>query len=130
MNWLRKFMTGRSGGDQLSSGLVILSIIFIIISRFTNWTIFLFFSYIPLAITIYRMFSKNIQKRRMENYKFMMLLSPVYLKFKKLSNRLGDMKTHKYFKCPNCKVKLRLPKNKGKIKIKCPKCNTEFIKKT
>ncbi|WP_350446030.1 hypothetical protein [Anaeromonas gelatinilytica] len=98
MNWLRKFMEARSGGDQLSSGLVILSIIFIIISRFTNWTIFVLFSYIPLAISIYRIFSKNIQKRRMENYKFMILLSPAYFKFKKLSNRLKDMKTHKYLK--------------------------------
>lgn len=130
MNWLKKFMIGRYGGDQLSNVLIVFSIFFILIAQFTHWSIFVLFSYIILGISIYRMFSKDIKKRRMENYKFSILLSPIYSKFKKFTNRLKDSKTHKYFKCPNCNSNLRLPKSKGKIKIKCPKCNTEFIKKT
>ncbi len=41
-----------------------------------------------------------------------------------------DRKTHKIFKCPNCAQKIRVPKNRGKICIKCPNCRIEFIKKT
>ena len=33
-------------------------------------------------------------------------------------------------KCPNCGQKIRVPRHKGKICIKCPKCRIEFVKKT
>ena len=36
----------------------------------------------------------------------------------------------KYFKCPNCKAKLRVPKGKGRLNITCPKCRTMFHGKT
>lgn len=28
--------------------------------------------------------------------------------------------------CPTCNTRLRVPKDKGKIKVKCPKCSGEF----
>jgi uncharacterized paraquat-inducible protein A len=76
------------------------------------------------------MFSKDVQKRRMENYKFAMLMSPVYSWFRRWIGRLKDSKTYRYYKCPQCKAQLRVPKNQGKICINCPKCHKEFIKKT
>lgn len=130
MNWLKKFMMGRYGGDQLSMGLVLLSALITLISSTTNLQILILLGYIPLGLGIFRMFSKNIQKRQMENYKFAILVSPVYSLFNKGRNRVKDAKTHRFFKCPKCKAKLRLPKGKGKISITCPKCNAEFIKKT
>lgn len=41
-----------------------------------------------------------------------------------------DRRTHKIFKCPNCSQKIRVPKHRGKICIKCPNCRIEFIRKT
>lgn len=41
-----------------------------------------------------------------------------------------DKRTHRIFKCPNCAQKIRVPKGKGRISIKCPRCRIEFIKKT
>ncbi len=44
--------------------------------------------------------------------------------------RKESKKLYKYYKCPKCKTELRVPKGKGKIKIKCPKCQEQFIKRT
>ena len=32
--------------------------------------------------------------------------------------------------CPGCRQVVRVPRGKGKINIRCPKCNRQFIKKT
>lgn len=130
MNWLRNFMIGRYGGDHLSIALLALSILLTLIGQIFRIPILILMSYIPMGLCIFRTLSKNITKRSMENYKFAMLMSPVYSWFKRLQSRIKDSKTHKYFKCPSCKATLRLPKGKGKILITCPKCRNEFTKKT
>jgi glutaredoxin 3 len=32
--------------------------------------------------------------------------------------------------CPECKIGLRLPKDKGSLKVTCPKCKAEFKTRT
>lgn len=130
MDWLKRFMYGRYGGDQLSICLLVLSLILTIIGRVSGIAILSIISYIPVAIAVYRIFSKDIKKRSMENYKFAILISPVYSKFKRFQGRIQDSKTHKYFKCKKCKTTLRVPKGKGKILITCPKCKEQYTKKT
>lgn len=130
MNWLQKFMTGRYGGDQLSLALIVVSVLLTFIGNAIGFPILSLLGYLPLGWCIFRMLSKNIQKRQMENYRFAMFISPAYTFFKKITFRIKDSKTHKIYQCPQCKAKLRLPKGKGKIQIICTKCKTEFIKKT
>lgn len=130
MGIFKKFMNGRYGVDQFSMVLLVTSILLMIIGRLTGLSLFIFISYIPLIFSIYRMFSKDIAKRRMENYKFSIFISPIYSKYKKIQKRFKGRKTHKYFKCPNCHTELRLPKGKGRIKITCPKCKEKFEGRT
>jgi hypothetical protein len=130
MNWLRRFMMGRYGIDQLSIALLILSFLLSLTATLTKLSLLAYLSYVPLCISIFRTLSKNIWKRRMENYKFAMFISPIYSSLKKIQSNAGKAKTHRYFKCPGCKAKLRVPKGKGRIIITCPKCRTEFIKRT
>lgn len=130
MDWLKKFMVGRYGSDQLSIFLVVLSLILTIIGRLAGISLIISLSYVPLFFAVYRMFSKDVQKRSMENYKFAIFMSPIYSKFKKYQKRAKDTKTHKYFKCNSCKTTLRVPKGKGKIMITCPRCKTKAAKKT
>ena len=130
MNWLRKFMTGRYGGDQLSVFLIVISVLLTLLYHFTGLSLLALLSYLPLLVAIYRMFSKKTQERSMENYKFAIRLSPLYSKIKKIQERIKASQTHKYFKCTNCKITLRVPKGKGKILVTCPKCKTKVRKKT
>ena len=130
MGIFKKFMNGRYGVDQFSMVLLVTSILLMIIGRLTGLSLFIFISYIPLIFSIYRMFSKDIAKRRMENYKFSIFISPIYSKYKKMQRRFKERKTYKYFKCPNCHIELRLPKGKGRIKITCPKCKEKFEGRT
>lgn len=78
---------------------------------------------VTLAITIfYRMFSRNIEKRRKENARFCGF-------FRLRKNKFKDRKTHVYRKCPSCGATLRLPKAKGKHSVICPRCKNRFTVK-
>lgn len=130
MNWLNKYMRGRAGGDHFSIFLLLFSMIVTLLGRISGIYFIEIISYIPLFFGVYRMFSKNIQQRRLENYHFMIKFSPVYKKFHKLVYRLYSSKSHKLVPCTTCKTMLRVPKKKGRIRITCPKCKTRIIRKT
>lgn len=130
MDKIRRFMNGRNGGDQLSMALLILSIIFTFGGQLLKLQWVIMIGYIPLGLSLFRVFSKDVSKRRMENYKFAMLLSPIYSRFKNTQKRVKDRKDYKYYKCPNCNQQLRVPKGKGKIVVTCSKCKTKFNKTT
>ena len=78
----------------------------------------------------YRAFSRNISRRYSENEAYLKVKYKVIGKFNNFKFRMKDRKTHVIFKCPNCSQKIRVPRGKGNISIKCPKCRIEFIKKT
>ena len=85
---------------------------------------------VGIVYIYYRMFSRNISRRSAENEKYMKYHYRCMTKFNQLRARIKDSKTHRIFKCPSCGQKIRVPKGKGRISIKCPKCRIEFIKKT
>ena len=74
----------------------------------------------------FRMFSKNLSKRRAENAAYM---NKVVYPLRQALSRSRD-KEHKYFTCPNCRTVCRVPRGKGRIVITCPKCHNQFIKKS
>mgnify|MGYP001009844642 CR=1 FL=1 len=125
MNWLKKFMAGRYGTDQLSLVLLIFSILISILSVVLNSLILNIFYLIIIVI-----FSKNLSKRYQENMKFLRMWNSIKGKFKNKFRQIKELKDYKYFKCVNCKQKLRVPRGKGKISITCPKCKTVMIKKS
>lgn len=75
-------------------------------------------------------FSRNISRRYAENQKFMQVFSPVQNMIVSKISGARDLKTHRHFRCPSCKQKIRVPRGRGKIQITCPKCGQEFIKKS
>lgn len=121
-NKLIGFMRGRYGVDLLSRSLLVFAIILSIVAIFVDFKWLQLVNLFLLVLVIYRMFSKKIYKRAGENEKFLSLIYPFRKFGAKIKNRFKTRKEFKYFKCSECKKDLRVPKNKGKIVVTCPKC--------
>ena len=127
-----RFMIGRYGVDEFSKTMAF-TVVFLSLLRLflTGWASFIFsiISLLLVVFVIYRTFSKNINRRVMENHKFLSKTNKLrsFIRFTK--TRYNDRKTYRYIKCPNCKNYSRVPKGKGKIKITCRVCKKQFDKK-
>ena len=137
MNRLRyrlyQFMQGRRGIDQFGRFLLITAVVLLILSMFMGKmpTLYVITYYLGLFVLIYayfRAFSRNIYKREMENNKFLAWKYKI-TKGKSFQQWNYERKTYAYFKCPGCGQKMRAPKGKGNIKVKCHGCNTSFTRK-
>lgn len=42
------------------------------------------------------------------------------------TNKIESLVDYNVINCPKCSARLRIPKNKGKISVTCPKCNNSF----
>lgn len=126
---LRQFMYGRNGGDQLCLGLFIFGLLCQIIYTLTRfWPLYLL-SLVIYGFDLFRMLSRNLPKRQAENRKFMNLVWKVKNFWRSLQCRFEENKNYKHFKCPKCGQKIRIPRGRGKVEIRCPKCSNCFIKK-
>ena len=101
-----RFMAGRYGNDNLNKVISISSIVFLVISLITTRFVPFLASFcwilaiMLIVLCYYRMLSRNITKRSMENQKFMSLRYQAVVK-----------KQHR-------------------AEITCPKCGEQFIRKS
>ena len=126
----QQFMSGRYGADQLSRVLMIPMLVLLVLSMFRPLR-FLYIAAIALLIyTYFRMFSRNVEKRYAENQKYLNWKYSLVVKKDQRRKRFEQRKIYHFYNCPNCKQTVRVPKGKGKICITCPKCRTEFVRKS
>ena len=126
---LMRFMQGRYGNDRLGQAMLVLALICMVLSIFR----IPFVSTVGLVVLIlvyYRMFSRQISKRAAENQKYLTLEWKVRARLQKRKQALAQSRTHRIFKCPECRQKIRVPRHRGRIAISCRKCGAEFIRKT
>lgn len=124
-NWLYKVMYGRNGVDVLGRDLSYLVIFLIIVNLFLRGyarLIVTMIIWVLIVYTYFRMFSKNVYKRRSESNKY-------ESKKKYIITRIKQAKQYRFFDCPNCKAHLRVPSGSGNITITCNKCGTKFDRK-
>jgi len=121
-NFLHKFMIGRYGPDHLGIAMIIIAFILSLLNIILLYSPLLYVSYLIFGLVMFRMLSRNIPRRRAENDKFIKYWWPVRTKIKNLITKIKEKRKYKYYKCPTCKTKLRVPRGKGKIRITCPKC--------
>lgn len=129
----QRFMIGRYGPDQLYKGLLWIYLgsvlVTAVIGRFTDRRVYYVLTLLCFGIFIFamaRVFSKNIEKRRAENAKWMKFENSVKKKCRLLKDRWKFRKTHIFKKCPKCGAVLRLKRKKGTHGIICPHCKENF----
>ena len=125
---LQSFFMNRNGADDFCKFLSIASLIFMFLGYVQS--LFTSIGLAFLVLCLFRMLSRNLYKRSAENDAYLRMRGNVTGWFDKKKSRFSQLKTHRFYKCPECKQELRVPKGKGKISITCPKCNMQFIKKS
>ena len=126
----QRFMVGRYGFDDLSRIFLGITLALMVVSLFTKNQFLYLAALVILIYCYYRTFSRNIAKRQRENQKFCNFRYQRAVKWNKFKERRKQKKIYRLYKCPQCRQAVRVPRGRGKICITCPKCQTEFIKKS
>ena len=141
-----RFMYGRYGADQLYNALFIGEVVLLfaatvlgLIGSGSGNLVCRIISYVLyaaamglMAFALYRFFSRNYAARRRENALYLRVKDR--LSFWKKGVRTNkqffmDTDQHIFRQCPYCKSTLRLPRQKGKHTVKCPRCAKSFTVK-
>ena len=134
---MARFMYGRNGMDHLNRALLIVYLVLYfagtliagilksdVLASVINVAV-----NVLMVVILFRMFSRNLYKRRAENQKWVNWWWRVKSNNAGAKARHAD-KDHKYFTCKQCKTICRVPVGKGKIIITCPKCKAQIQAKT
>lgn len=130
---LYRLMAGRNGNDDLNRFLLYADLVVFLLGIIFSKSFGSFFvglAIVLLAITYFRMFSRNLIKRSEENGKFLILRNRFRSSLRLKREQWAQRKDYKFFVCPSCKTALRVPKGRGRVKIVCRKCGNSFTGKT
>ena len=124
-------MAGRYGGDRFGRFLsfaafppLLLAVVFSGPARFILWGV----AIAVIVYQYYRMFSRKIALRRRENEWYLKKRQAVTGFFAAVKGMLFQGRKYRFFRCPKCRVWLRVPRGRGKIRVTCRSCGEQFIK--
>ena len=146
---LYQFMQGRNGVDALavfsnrfSFGCLLAALLFTFLSvlclrhnALTAATVFRVLYFVAYGIGLlmlgfwaFRVFSKNVSKRQAENTRYLYRMQKLKQKWTDFRHLFNPK--YKYFRCPQCRQRMRAPRRRGKIRVTCSGCGHIFITKT
>ncbi len=125
-----RFMQGRYGTDDFYKFLFWVALIGIVINWFVKNSALNLVVTLILVYAMYRVLSRNHSARYAENQKYLQATAKFRYWFDQQKKLMEERKYHHIYTCPKCRQKIRIPKGKGKIMIRCPKCHHEFQKRS
>ena len=124
-----RFMSGRYGADQLSYAMVILALVMTVVGALSGLGLLTLMADALLIVMFVRMLSKDRYRRAHENQVYLEKTQNVRRAVTEWMNRVKNSKKYRYFTCPQCKKRLRVPRGVGNITITCKGCGNKFDKK-
>lgn len=134
---LARLFYGRNGIDKLSTFLWWVGLALLIISGIVRrfgvgavgyaiWAL----AVLSIVFSLIRIFSRNVSKRAAENERYLRAKDSFLNFFRGKKARFDQRRDYKFFKCPECKSMLRVPRGKGRIYVTCRKCGARFEAKS
>ena len=128
--WMQNFMANCYGVDALGHALILSAMALSAVNLLTDWPLLYLASCILLVWAFSRIFSRNLNRRWAENQRFTGFFRRTRAGADAHRERLRQSRDYKFFLCPGCRNRLRVPRGKGKIQITCPRCGQRFCGKT
>ncbi|MDD7175917.1 MAG: hypothetical protein PUH70_12735 [Clostridiales bacterium] len=124
-----RFMSGRYGADQLSYAMVILALVMMVVGALSGLGLLTLMADALMIVMFVRMLSKDRYRRAHENQVYLEKTQNVRRAVTEWMNRVKNSKKYRYFTCPKCKSRLRVPRGVGSVTITCKSCGNKFDKK-
>ena len=128
-HYLSRFMMGRYGMDQFNMFLMVTYLVLYLAFSLTRLWVLSWVVLVLFFVVVFRMLSRDIDRRRGENARFLQIVRPLSQKVRTMRCRMKD-RDHRYFKCPNCGQQMRVPRGKGRITVHCRTCGATFEEKS
>ena len=125
-----RMMIGRNGPDQLARAASMAALVLVALNLFFRSSLLWLLGLLLLAYSYFRVFSRNVYRRQEENGRFLQLFYRGQQRAYGLRDRWQQRREFTFFKCPECRATLRVPKGKGRIRVTCRKCGNTFERKT
>lgn len=128
---IRQLLAGRNGIDKIVIAMLVLYSVLSFVKIFLRYVPVAYYivtvvQYAFVGYAVFRVMSKNLQKRYNENFKFEQLLLRWKPYTDRLKLRIQFANTHRFRKCKGCGEFLRFKKGKGKRNTVCPRCGKEL----
>ena len=119
-------LKNRYGTDALSVAMMVVVIALLLINIPLQNILLSLVGMVITALVIFRMGSRNKEKRMAENRKYLLRVQGIKVKIKQWRVRFTGRKQFKYTRCPKCRAMLRLPRGAGQVSARCRACEHVF----
>ncbi len=123
------FLSKRYGNDALNHFILWLAVTLFLLNLLLGEPFFALVIQILIILNLIRALSSNYHARQKENNLYLLFTRKIRHHFKCIQRRKSDPKNC-YYVCPHCDQIVRVPKGRGKVDIRCPKCSHTFEKRS
>ena len=123
-------MQGRYGQDAFTRFLLGAMLACVVLNLLVGSRFLSIMAWTLLIYAYFRLFSRNHAARYAENQRYLNATAKLRYWFDQQKRLKEERQYHHIYVCPKCRQKIRIPKGKGKIMVRCPKCRHEFQKRS